>query len=1244
MKNNGKVTNRNKNMNYQYGDQKQRGAFQTFSPHHPQHAQQYYQPVPPQRMQMRHMYQGQPYYPQQAMQQQPIYRPVVPQQVAHTQPPSTSSSSKKRSVFKLNKNAKPFIPKKPVAPQKKKKTFQTFVPRGKARNMNQFGAEQIRQTQPKRMNEASNAVNKPASDLKNNLATKPTPKNDVKNNVVPVKARQPEIVKPTPHKPTVGPRSTAAAEIKRTQTAPPTLAKAGKAAFQNHSKTIPKSVQRVEAEKKPVKKVNKSEVQKVTKTAPTAGEKTPKKPENSAVQKDSKSSKAKPDQSKNAKDKKPVKVTDAKAKVKATPDSMPVSTKKKTQVNAPSANVKDTSAKTENAAPKPTAEKSDGKKGLTTEKAIVEKKASSVVQPKPQSKWRLADKKKKEATSEPMPETKISKDEAKKVPSTKSVPSAAQATVSSKPIITTKPSPNAPLLPQPKPQSKQTNTTEAPQLEQETPKPKPKEVKRRYQPPIPQPKPQPKTPQPKPQSEIETKAKAEASKDEKAKDVKAVESKSKPRPSGMRYQPPKRAVSEPEKTESEELKHVYDREVMLKYSKDNSSRPTDLPQVSDIKKRLNSAIKRQGSNRDSGGRRDNRRKPGGGRNRDGRRRNDRDNRDRGGRRKDERSMFLPPVEPLKKSENRFRVGMDKQEKTDELEKTEAAFRRVLNKICPENFDALNEKIIAGEYPDLKIDRYEKLESTAQLIFEKAIAEPVFCATYAQLCLRLWQGLGTFRKPDEKLRPNEKKEVDFRRVVLQRCQHEFEMYTSSSQKAKAETDDEKKAEISAKKRILGTIRLIGELFIRGMLTLNIIVVCCELLSKDVRPEFFEALCKLLQTIGKKLESMPSGEKYCSDLFKKLERISNDESALDFRHRFMIKDVIELRANRWIPRLKKTAAMTKQEFRKAVQQEELEAERRQRQGSKGFYRSARPQGSSSSSRRTKRISGDEWSTAGSSSRNRKSGSQDVRMQEKGGRKNRLSNKGSRGKLTMGQSNAFSNLATSRRPKPQPQQEKPSRSDKKSAPKPKPAPVNKPQLTDEEAQKKIDAFLDEYFDARSLAEVKLCQAELRTKKFNPKIVASCLKKSVEKKNARDPYGDVLVGLYKEKKLSADDIVSGYKTILADVADLSLDFPKISDFIGYIYGRLIKSGAVDMTFVKSKTFFEGDMFEFQETLKFAIGLFKAIKNLDGDEGLVDFYKKSGFDLKSVMHKRNASKDKTITYIRDRAKDLEALTAVITE
>ncbi|XP_077146227.1 eukaryotic translation initiation factor 4 gamma 1 isoform X1 [Ranitomeya variabilis] len=267
-------------------------------------------------------------------------------------------------------------------------------------------------------------------------------------------------------------------------------------------------------------------------------------------------------------------------------------------------------------------------------------------------------------------------------------------------------------------------------------------------------------------------------------------------------------------------------------------------------------------------------------------------------------------------------------------KTRELFRRVrsiLNKLTPQMFQQLMKQVT-----DLAIDTEDRLKGVIDLIFEKAISEPNFSVAYANMC-RCLMGLKvpTTDKPGVT--------VNFRKLLLNRCQKEFEkdkdddevfekkqkeMDAASTPEEKSRLNDELvEARDSARRRSLGNIKFIGELFKLKMLTEAIMHDCVVKLLKNHDEESLECLCRLLSTIGKDLDferAKPRMDQY----FNQVDKIIKERKTSS-RIRFMLQDVLDLRLCNWIPRradqgpktidqIHKDAEMEKQREQVKVQQ--------------------------------------------------------------------------------------------------------------------------------------------------------------------------------------------------------------------------------------------------------------------------------------------------------------------------------------
>ncbi|XP_047041267.1 eukaryotic translation initiation factor 4 gamma 3-like isoform X1 [Helicoverpa zea] len=250
---------------------------------------------------------------------------------------------------------------------------------------------------------------------------------------------------------------------------------------------------------------------------------------------------------------------------------------------------------------------------------------------------------------------------------------------------------------------------------------------------------------------------------------------------------------------------------------------------------------------------------------------------------------------------RFRKDTVNEEeaRTQELYKK---FRGILNKLTPQKFDTLLERV-----KTLEINNQKRLEGVIDLVFEKAIDEPNFSEAYAAMCNKL----SVLKVPaDNPTSPD--KCVNFRALIINKCQNQFETHKVDEQILKLEselaacTDPVKKKELTlmideenrrVRMRSVGNVRFIGELYKLKMLTSKIMDYCMKYLIDKVEEEKLECLCKLLTTIGEQVENEVNGQ--LDNIFKKMQDIVDRKSnKISSRVRFMLQDVIELRKRKWV----------------------------------------------------------------------------------------------------------------------------------------------------------------------------------------------------------------------------------------------------------------------------------------------------------------------------------------------------------
>lgn len=242
---------------------------------------------------------------------------------------------------------------------------------------------------------------------------------------------------------------------------------------------------------------------------------------------------------------------------------------------------------------------------------------------------------------------------------------------------------------------------------------------------------------------------------------------------------------------------------------------------------------------------------------------------------------------------------------------ERKVKALLNKLTEEKFDSISTQILEWANKSSQETDGMTLKLVIKLVFEKSTDEAHWSAMYAKLCRLLL----------DRLDPNvseviEGKQVSggslFRKYLLGRCQADFEAGWKAREDAarlaasKSEEDKAKAAEAAevkdggeapmmsdeyyaaqkAKRRGLGLVQLIGELYKLEMLSKNVIRECLVRLLGNVEnpdEEDLESTCKLLTTVGKQFDA--ASTKSMDLVFDRLEILLNND-VVSSRIRFMI----------------------------------------------------------------------------------------------------------------------------------------------------------------------------------------------------------------------------------------------------------------------------------------------------------------------------------------------------------------------
>ncbi|KAK2503904.1 hypothetical protein MC885_002155 [Smutsia gigantea] len=470
-------------------------------------------------------------------------------------------------------------------------------------------------------------------------------------------------------------------------------------------------------------------------------------------------------------------------------------------------------------------------------------------------------------------------------------------------------------------------------------------------------------------------------------------------------------------------------------------------------------------------------------------------------------------------------------------------------------------------------------------------------------------------------------VNFRKLLLNRCQKEFEkdkadddvfekkqkeLEAASTPEERTRLHDElEEAKDKARRRSIGNIKFIGELFKLKMLTEAIMHDCVVKLLKNHDEESLECLCRLLTTIGKDLDfekAKPRMDQY----FNQMEKIVKERKTSS-RIRFMLQDVIDLRL------IHKEAKIEEQEEQRKVQQLMTKEKRRtgvQRvdeggwntvQGAKNsrvldpskFLKITKPTIDEKIQLVPKAQLGS-WGKGSSggakASETAPSGSTSSTPLEFDSRRT-LTSRGSMGRekndkplpSAAARPNTFMRGSSSKDLLDNQSQEEQRREmletvkqltggldvertstdaerskTRESVAKPEtPATLapDKPALSEEEMERKSKSIIDEFLHINDFKEATQCVEELNAQGLLHVFVRMGVESTLERSQiTRDHMGQLLYQLVQSEKLSKQDFFKGFSETLELADDMAIDIPHIWLYLAELVTPMLKEGGISM------------------------------------------------------------------------------------
>ena len=255
---------------------------------------------------------------------------------------------------------------------------------------------------------------------------------------------------------------------------------------------------------------------------------------------------------------------------------------------------------------------------------------------------------------------------------------------------------------------------------------------------------------------------------------------------------------------------------------------------------------------------------------------------------------------------------------EEHDKIRRMIKSALNKVLPTNLEKLQEQLL-----ETGKQSTNNLIFLVECIFEKAWSEVKYTQTYANLCKFLKEKFEGFAFSGLENDPEFVKRNLFKYELLERCQNAFTQNPAEDFQELSASQIEAKKDQN-KKKTLGNVRFIGELFKVGLITSKIILQCAEhLISREnIDEDKLEGACILLSTGGSSFERSKL-QKETEKIFKAFDDILKNET-LSSKIRFKVMDLIDERNSQWKKSFReevKTIQEIHQEFEQEMRKKRL-----------------------------------------------------------------------------------------------------------------------------------------------------------------------------------------------------------------------------------------------------------------------------------------------------------------------------------
>lgn len=278
------------------------------------------------------------------------------------------------------------------------------------------------------------------------------------------------------------------------------------------------------------------------------------------------------------------------------------------------------------------------------------------------------------------------------------------------------------------------------------------------------------------------------------------------------------------------------------------------------------------------------------------------------------------VKPLVPSANRWvprsRVKKDEVKTAPDgsimldEEDVERKTKSALNKLTLEMFEPITEELLTIAKQSRWEEDAKTIKQVISLTFAKACDEPYWSTVYAQFCAKMLKEISDDIKDVNTLTKTGEPATGgdlARRILLATCQSEYEKgwvdkLPTNPDGTPLEPEmmsDEYYAMAAAKRRGLGLVKFIGNLYILNMLNDQVILHCLRDQSKNVvdpSEDALENLAQLIKTVGPRFETSDRNKAALNMIYDNIQQIL-DNCKISSRIRFMLMDLQDLRKSNW-----------------------------------------------------------------------------------------------------------------------------------------------------------------------------------------------------------------------------------------------------------------------------------------------------------------------------------------------------------